>query len=569
MNSKGVKRIATLMLLLSWALNFSSKAQNSLDVRSQRKKNTDDYAQTMEAISSVLGQVSLYFVDSVNLSELHVDGINYMLQRLDPYTVYMPKKEAAEFRESTTGNYGGIGAILHQRPDSTVIIDAPMKGKAADKAGLQSGDVILYINGKDFRKTTVAKVRSELRGVPGAMLRLQIRRPGVSNPFEVEFARESIEMSPVSLSTMLPGNIGYIRLASFMGSAYDDLRKAYEKLSSQGMAMSGLILDLRDNGGGLMQHAVDIVGMFVPKNSLVVELKTRIPGKATRYNTSREPIAPNLPLAVLIDGGSASASEIVAGALQDYDRAIVVGEKSFGKGLVQSTLSLPDSAILKVTTAHYYIPSGRCIQRIQYNHQGGEVDITEQQDSLGRPFYTQNKRVVYAAGGIMPDIKIRPDSIPSTLGSLLLDTLTYDFVTQYVIEHPQTPSIENFSLTDAQYAAYKDKVLNQKFKFSSQADALLARLTQVLQAEGRADILEPATQKVQELLNNSTKILLEKNEKEIRNYLNMSIIQRYYYSEGARLYTLPSDNMVNGAANLLRNGSQYQKLLQPAQKQKK
>lgn len=565
MKKKHTTRLFSLWFLLLTGVTLSVRAQ-APNLTFTEKQNTNDaqkdYTRAMEAISSVLGQVSLYFVDTVNLQELHVEGLNYMLQKLDPYTVYMPKKEANEFRESTNGIYGGIGAILLQRPDSTVIIDTPMKGKAADKAGLRAGDTILRINGKDFSKTTVSAVRNELRGIPGQILQLTVRRPGRKEPLNVEFPRESIDISPISACTALPGKIGYIRLSSFMSTAYEEFKKAFSNLQEQ-YNIQSLIIDLRDNGGGLLQHAVNIVGMFVPQNTLVVELKTRIPSQNTRHITSHHPIAEKIPIVVLINEGSASASEIVSGALQDYDRAIVMGEKSFGKGLVQSTISLPDSALLKVTTSHYYIPSGRCIQRIQYNHKGGAIDLARQQDNeKGVPFNTKGGRVVYASGGIMPDVQVIPDSIPQLLGSLLLDTLTYDYITDYTLRYPQAPSIKDFAITDKEYQVYRDKIISNGFTFISPADALLQRMLTVLQSEGRSKTLEATTKQLQEELKTSSLSLFDTHQKEIRDYINTSIIQRYHYMEGARLYTLPKDKTVQKAATLLRDLTQYYSILQ-------
>lgn len=533
-----------LLCLLPWAL----WAQQPASVA-----NRQDYNRTIAAVAAVLGQVSTYFVDTVDLTSIHADGINYMLQQLDPYTEYMTKKEAKEFRESTMGNYGGIGAILRQRPDSTVMIDRPMKGKAADKAGLRAGDLFLTINGKDFSRTTVADVRNELRGAPGQQLRLTMQRPGSDTPFTVSFERESIDMDPVSLSMMLPGEIGYIRLSSFMGKAADNVQEAYLQLMTQ-KPLKGLILDLRGNGGGLLEQAVRIAGMFLPKGSPVVELKARIAQQNYKHYTPKDPVDLQLPLAVLIDEASASASEIVAGALQDYDRALVMGQKSFGKGLVQSTMLIPDSALLKLTTSRYYIPSGRCIQRIQYNHRGGSEEQS-QTDSLGAPFYTQAGRIVYAAGGIMPDISVAQDSITPILGSLLLDTLTFDYVTQYVLQHPKAPQVENFSITEQDYRAYCKQVTDKQFVFASPATELLQRMKKVLELEHRMEAVEPQWEALKAKLEGDTQSLLVQYKQEIVDYINMLIIQRYYYDEGTIRYTLPKDKTVQQAAQLLRSGT--------------
>ena len=553
---KGLIPLALILLL-------GSPLYAQQNLTSPREASRSDYMQAADAVTAVLGAVNLFFVDTVQISELYPDGINYMLSELDPYTVFMSKKEAKEFRESSGGVYGGIGALLRQLPDSVVIIDSPMKGQAADKAGLIAGDAIIAVNGKRFDTATVEAVRNELRGIPGEPLHVTVRRRGTAKPLEFTFAREAISMNPISLSTRLGGDIGYVRLNTFMGDVQTPLLRAINELQDAA-PLKGLLLDLRDNGGGLMDQAIKVSGLFLPKGSLIVELKDRKQGQSSRYTTSQDPAFPNLPLVVLINEGSASSSEIVAGALQDYDRAVIVGQKSYGKGLVQSTIPMPDSALLKLTTAYYYIPSGRCIQRINYNHKGGEAE-TVGADSLGEAFKTQNGRTVYASGGIRPDVSTAPDSIAPILASLLLDTMTYNYVTDYRLQHPQAPAIEGFALSDADYNRYLERVKSNKFAFRSPAKALLENLRRVLTQEKRILDYEAPLAELEQRTEGDTQTVLSRHQEEIRRYLSTLIIQRYYYDEGALLYGLPQDTTVARALHLIQSPARMQQLLSPAQ----
>ena len=547
-----------MLLSLIFACVRPAQAQQT-----HQEKSRLEYNRAVEAISAALGAVNLYFVDTVQIGDLYPDGINYMLSELDPYTVFMGKKAAKEFRESSGGVYGGIGALLRQLPDSVVIIDSPMKGQAADKAGLIAGDAIVEVNGKSFERATVEAVRNELRGIPGAMLHLTVKRRGTAQPLKFSFEREAINMDPISLSTLLEGNIGYVRLNTFMGDVAQPLQQAIRSLETSA-PLRGLILDLRDNGGGLMDQAIKVANLFLPKNSLIVELNARKSGQNSKHVTLQEPTHPNLPLVVLINEGSASSSEIVAGALQDYDRAVIMGEKSYGKGLVQSTIPMPDSALLKLTTAYYYIPSGRCIQRINYNHRGGEEESTDA-DSLGAPFYTQNRRVVYGAGGIMPDVPLTPDSITPVLASLLLDTMTYNFVTDYRVAHPSAPALDGFTLSDASYLQYLARIRTNSFTFRSPAKTLLENLRLVLTQEKRISDYEQPLSQLEQGIQSDTESILKRHEQEIRNYLCKMILQRYYYDEGALLFGLKSDSTVARALQLLQAPGEIKKILSAPQ----
>ena len=339
-----------LLPLFGLLLGLVSLIPSSLFAQSVRTSHpsTDDFTTTMAVMGSVLSNVDNFFVDTVDLTTLYDDALNGMLQRLDPYTVYLNREETKAFEESTTGLYGGIGAILRQHQDSVVIIGALMQGKAADKA---------------------------LRGEPGTPLTLVVRRPGYElDSLEVTFDRERIDLSPIAYKELFPGQVGFISVSTFSTSTYQDFLKAYDQLEKEaGGKLRGLIIDLRDNGGGLLEQAIQLVNLFIPKGREVVSLKGRQPQQNSSYKTTKDPLDTQLPLVILINESSASASEIVAGALQDYDRAVILGRKSFGKGLVQGTLELPDEGLLKLTTARYYIPSGRCIQKLTYNHRGNTL----------------------------------------------------------------------------------------------------------------------------------------------------------------------------------------------------
>lgn len=546
-------------LLSLWA-GCALYAQTPQSSKTLQKEKSNDYTYTMEMLGAVLGMTQNYFVDSVSLRDLHPDAINYMLQSLDPYTMYMPKKEANEFRESTSGQYGGIGAILRQR-GSRVIIDSPMQNKPADKAGMKSGDWILKINGRDFSNSQVADVRNELRGVPGEKITITIRREGIKKDIEISLIRELVDMNPISYHGILSGDVGYLRLSSFTTTSHIEVGQAIQEMQEK-KPLKGLVLDLRDNGGGVLQSAVEIVGMFVPQNSEVVQLKSRGYRQNYTYRTPREPIYKDLPLVVLLNASSASASEIVAGALQDYDRAVIIGQKSYGKGLVQSTMTLPDSAILKLTTAHYYIPSGRNIQRLKYDHKGGASDkLKLSKDEKELIFHTKNGREVKSSGGITPDIFVAPDTIPRILGSLLVDTLTFDFISQYVREHPQKPEIATFELSDKEYEAYARKVIDHRFEFYSPSTELIKQLEQVFAEEKRKKQTEAPIEALKSALTNTTEEILREYKKDILSYLNMNIIERYYYSQGSLEYYIPKDRMVKESLSLIASPKRYAETL--------
>ena len=518
----------------------------------------------MAVMGSVLSNVRNFFVDTVNLTTLYDGALTYMLQQLDPYTVYFNEEETKAFEESTTGLYGGIGAILRQHQDSVVIIGSLIQGKAADKAGLRPADIIWRINGKDFSHTKVVDVRNELRGEPGTPITLVVRRPGYAkDSLTVTFNRERIDLSPVSYAELLNGRVGFISLNTFSATTSQEFLKAYDRLQKEaGGKLSGLILDLRDNGGGLMEQAIQLVNLFIPKGKLVVSLKGRYPQQSNSYKTTKEPLDTKLPLVVLINEGSASASEIVAGALQDYDRAVIVGRKSFGKGLVQGTLELPDGGLLKLTTARYYIPSGRSIQKLSYNHRGGAEQVNAT-DSLGTPYTTSEGRTVYAAGGIMPDIVCPSDSIPSLLGTLLFDTLTYDFVTDYLLTHraPERSKLRSFDLGDEAYTAYKKKVIESGFTFKSIADELVKKVEDALKAEQRYDEVASDFAAFQKSLRADTPRLMKTYESFIRDYLNMEILSRCYYAEGRLEYYMSRDKVTQRAVSLIGDPTTYHQLL--------
>lgn len=558
--------ISLLLLgLLSLApTNLTAQAPSSSRSAAGQKASSDDFTTTMAVMGSVLSNVRNFFVDTVDLTTLYDGALTYMLQQLDPYTVYFNEEETKAFEESTTGLYGGIGAILRQHQDSVVIIGSLMQGKAADKAGLRPADVIWRINGKDFSHTKVVDVRNELRGEPGTPITLVVRRPGYArDSLTVTFNRERIDLSPVSYAELLDGRVAFILLNTFSTSTCQEFLKAYDRLQKEaGGKLSGLILDLRDNGGGLMEQAIQLVNLFIPKGQPVVSLKGRYPQQSNSYKTTKEPLDTKIPLVVLINEGSASASEIVAGALQDYDRAVIVGRKSFGKGLVQGTLELPDGGLLKLTTARYYIPSGRSIQKLSYNHRGGAEQVNAT-DSLGTPYSTTGGRTVYAAGGIMPDIVCPSDSIPSLLGTLLFDTLTYDFVTDYLLTHkaPERSTLRSFDLGDEAYAAYQKKVIESGFTFKSIADELVKKVEEALKGEQRYDEVSDEFAAFQKSLRADTPRLMKTYEGFIRDYLNMEILSRYYYDEGRLEYYMSRDKVAQRAVSLLGDPTTYHQLL--------
>ncbi len=554
MKKKGL--ILILFVALFWQLPFSvrSVAQNL----NREQKERREYYDALQVTGSILSGIQRYFVDTVDLPKVHALGMNALLQRLDPYTEYMMPEEAKAFREATSGSYAGIGAIINQRPDSTVVINEPMRGQPADLIGLKTGDRILEINGKDFRKSTSPEVSKALRGEEGTPIVVKVLRRGENEPRTFAFERKRIAVNSVAFSGFVENGVGYIALSSFTQDSGKDVRRALQKMQDEA-SLKSLILDLRSNGGGVLQSAVEILGLFLPKGSKVLEVKGRNAATNASYTTTEIPIAQDLPLVVMINDESASASEIVAGALQDHDRAVVVGEKSFGKGLVQSTLVTPGDGLVKLTTAHYYIPSGRSIQKINYDHLGKTEQIKT--DSLGTPFQTLGGRKVYASGGITPDVDLSADTLASVVTFFAIDTLVANYAVDYVRMHTSLTAPENFSLSDAEYEQFVRYLEKNKFTYKTSSLFYLERLEDLMRKEQLLSVAGKDFEALRSKLAPDIRRDATLFKEDIKQYVEGQIVRIAYYREGYYRYILPQDKQIKAVRALLASPSRYRKIL--------
>lgn len=543
---------------------FLTVGFSCVNAQNYSDKNKEEYHKGMNVISSSLNLLNRYFVDSIDMKKTIRYGINSMLESLDPYTEYFSQEDAEKLKLITTGEYGGIGAIIAQTPDSVVYVNELMKDKPADKAGIKAGDVILKVDSVDFKKATSADVTEKLKGIAGTTLSILIKRYGDKNPRLIKLKREKIIIDPVPYYGITKNNIGYISLVSFTQSASDHVETALKELMKRNV--NGIILDLRNNGGGLIDQAVKIVSFFVPEGSKVVYTKGRDQQETSSFQTTNKPIAGNIPLAVLINSASASASEIVSGALQDMDRAVIIGEKSFGKGLVQTTMRLPYEGVLKLTTSKYYIPSGRCIQKINYHdvREGKGESILP--DSLTKVFYTTAGREVHDAGGIMPDIVSKGDSVATMILYLSTNKDVFDWVTKYYYEHKEIRSPIDFSITDKDYESFCNMAKSKNIDYDRASGKMLDKLIEVSKIEGyyekNKDLFEQMKIKLtptldQDLINLKTQIV---------DFINKSIITRYYYSKGNIERSVQEDNVIRKATSIILDNAEYNRILSPQKK---
>lgn len=508
--------------------------------------------------ATLFRDVNMFYVDEINPGDLVTTSIKSMLKSLDPYTVYYPESEMEDVKLMTTGEYAGIGAIISKKGDQ-VIIREPYKNSPAAKAGLLPGDVIIAIDGNSTKGKNTEDVSTMLKGQPGKEITIKIHREFQEKPLEKKAIREKIQIPSVPFAGLVNDTTAYIYLTSFTDKSAADVRKSIIDLKNKGA--KSLILDLRGNSGGLLDQAVDIVNYFVPKDSKVVDTKGKVKQWDKEYKATKNPIAPDMPLVVLIDRGSASASEIVSGALQDLDRAVLIGERSFGKGLVQTVRDLAYNTKLKVTTAKYYIPSGRCIQALDYSHRNPDGSVGKVPDSLITEYTTKNGRKVYDGGGITPDIKIEPEEFGRITQELVLQDLTFDFINSYALKNPQIPDIENFKVTDEIYNQFKNYLKEKKFSYETESQQILEKLIETAKTEKYYDGAKTEIEKLKNDFNHSIDRDMNLFKEEIISFLTEQFIQRYYYMEGVIEYKMKNDREIDKAVEILANRQEYQKIL--------
>jgi carboxyl-terminal processing protease len=522
------------------------------------QSNSFETLKSLEIMDQIYEHLDLYFVDETKNGQLAKTGIDAMLKELDPYTVYYHESNIEDYRLMTTGQYGGIGALIRKMGDFSYIAE-PYQGKPAQTAGLKAGDKIISIDGKNMEKKTTEEVSDALKGPKGTSFELVIERQSEGKK-SFKITRDEIKLPDVPYFGMLQNKVGYVKLNSFTQTAAADVKSAIEKLQAQGM--QELVLDLRGNGGGLLIEAVKIVNFFVAKNQVVVTTKGRVAEENRTYKTLEDPFAPNMPLVVLIDGGSASASEILAGSLQDLDRAIVLGETSYGKGLVQRTYDLKYGSKIKITIAKYYTPSGRCVQRLEYYDKENGEKPKEVADSLLKTFYTKNGRPVIDGRGIEPDLEIAFEDLSRLSAMLLVKNHIFNYATQYAAQHPSVAPAGDFKLSPEDYAAFKSYVMAQTdFDYTTASEEALRKMKETAQKEGYYEDISAQYDQMLAKVTPSKERDLDKFQNEISELLEDEIISRYFFQEGRAKQQLKADPVVQKGIEILQAPTQYNTIL--------
>ncbi|MDA3909999.1 MAG: S41 family peptidase [Bacteroidales bacterium] len=513
----------------------------------------------LDVFSSLIKELNLYYVDPVDAGESIKKGIDEMLKDLDPYTVYIPESKIEDLTFMTTGQYGGIGALIRKRGEY-IMITNPYEGFPADKAGLRAGDIIIEIDGKDLKDLSTSQVSELLKGQPGTTLKLKVTRAVTEDSKQFSFEREKVQISPVPYYGMLDDKTGYVRLSSFTNKAFEEFNKAVKALKETENAES-MVIDLRNNPGGLLIESVRICNLFIEQNETVVSTKGKVERWNKIYKAQMTPYDTEIPLVVLVNRGSASASEIVSGCIQDLDRGVVIGQRTFGKGLVQTTRDLSYNAKLKVTTAKYYIPSGRCIQALDYTHRNEDGSVGRVPDSLISEFQTKNGRSVYDGGGIRPDIAIPTEKLSRITAHLLIENLIFDFVSKYVHENQEAPELKDFKLTDEEYQTFIDFINEKSFDYETSSEESFKELMETAKKEKYYKVAEDEFAALEAKIAHDREKDLGLFRTEIKKIIEQKIIGRYYYQKGQLQYQLADDEEVKKALEILNNPEEYQGIL--------
>lgn len=525
-------------------------------------------AKNLDLFNAIFKELDMFYVDTVDVEKMIQNGVNGMLALTDPYTEYYPEEEVSSLKEMITGKYGGIGAaIRYYEAEDRIAIVEPTEGMPAAEAGVKAGDIILEVGGKEMLRGDMkpqefsSKVSEALRGEPGTSFVLKVLRPAKNDSTVMEFklTRKNIRTNPVPYYGMVRDSIGYIALQGFTDNCAKDFKKSFIELKQKGA--KSLIIDLRDNGGGSLNEAVDIVNLFVPKGQEVVYTKGKIKQADNSFKTLYEPVDTEIPLVVLVNGSSASASEILSGSLQDLDRAVIVGTRTYGKGLVQTTRPLPYNGTLKVTTSKYYIPSGRCIQAIDYSKKIADGSVARTPDSLTNVFHTAIGREVRDGGGIRPDIEVKGSKFPNIIFYLMNEDIIFDYATQYCWSHKAPASVDEFKLTDEDYSEFKELVKSRKFTYDRQSEKMLKSLKEVAEFEGYMEGAKAEFEALEKKLNHNLDRDLDTFAKQIKEYLSQEIITRYFYQRGAAMERLKDDDNLEEAIKVLNDTERYKKIL--------
>lgn len=545
--------IAALLLVLALPAPGATRSPKS------------EVARNLDIFNALVKELQLHYVDTIDVEKAINTAITAMLGQLDPYTEYMPLKEQDDFKSMTTGEYGGIGSYIRYTPKGTIIA-GPEEGSPAQKAGLRTGDLIIRIDTTDVRGWNDVRVRSLLQGVPGTSLAVTVSRPyvGADSILTFDLIRAKIQMPSVSYYGRLTDQpeIGYLAVTTFSEKTAGEVKDALEALKGGDTPLEGVVLDLRGNGGGLLDAAVATVGYFVPKGTEVVRTRGRSMMEEKVYKTTVSPILPSTPLAVLVDGATASSSEITSGALQDLDRAVIVGSRSFGKGLVQSARQLPYDGLLKLTVAKYYIPSGRLVQAIDYSRRNADGSVMRTPDSLTTVFHTAAGREVRDGGGITPDSVVEYPDVSRLTYNVVRDDWAFNYATRYAAQNPSIASPEEFVVTDSIYADFKSTIDPERFNYDRVCETMLKQLRDAARAEGYMnDSVEAEFDRLGAMLRHSLDRDLDTHRKDIEPYLAREIVARYHGTRGEIINSLPGDPGVTVAASLLLDPERYRSIL--------
>ena len=521
----------------------------SVGVYAQEKQNNFEIAKSLDIYNSLLRELNLNYVDEINPGELNETAIKAMLDGLDPYTVFIPESDIENAKFMTTGEYGGIGALIQYDGEYTRISE-PYFGWPAQKAGLIAGDVILEVNSVDCKKKNTQQVSEMLKGQPGTELTMKVKRYGEEKPLIKVLKREKVKIDNIPYYTVFDNGVAYLSLSGFTRDAAKEMKEKFLEMKKN-HELKGFILDLRGNGGGLMNEAVDIVNLFVPKGKMVVSMRGKAANANSVHPTTNEPVDLEIPLAVLVDGNSASASEIVAGAIQDYDRGVIIGERTFGKGLVQNILPLSYNTQMKVTVAHYYIPSGRCIQEIDYSH---KKDTTQAKaDTLGKAFTTVGGRTVYEGHGITPDVKVKRDPYATVTAYLYGKNYIFDYANKFYSEHKTIDSADRFQIDEATYQDFMKFVKDKNFSYTTESEKAIEKLKKVAKDEGYLDKIQPQIDLLEKNFAAEKENDLISNRKDIEELLRSEIVGRYYFQKGRIISSLNDDPDLKRAFEILLN----------------
>ena len=515
----------------------------------QEKQNNFEIAKSLDIYNSLLRELNLNYVDEINPGELNEKAIKAMLDDLDPYTVFIPESDIENAKFMTTGEYGGIGAVIQYDGEFTRISD-PYEGWPAQKAGIIAGDAILEVNGVDCKKKNTQEVSNLLKGQPGTEVTLKLKRYGQEQPLEIKLKREKVKIDNIPYYKVFDNGIAYLSLSGFTRDAAKELKEKFVEMK-KGNELKGFVIDLRGNGGGLMNEAVDIVNLFIPKGKPVVSMKGKAATANSMHPTTNEPVDLEIPLAILVDGSSASASEIVAGAIQDYDRGVIIGQRTFGKGLVQNILPLSYNTQMKVTVAHYYIPSGRCIQEIDYSHKKDTAQMKK--DTLGKAFKTMGGRTVYEGHGITPDVKVSRDPYATVTAYLFGKNYIFDYANKFYSEHKSIASAERFQIDETTYQDFMKFVKDKKFSYTTESEKAIEKLKKTAKDEGYLDKIKPQIEALEKNLAAEKDNDLLSNRKDIEELLRSEIVGRYYYQKGRIIASLNDDPDLKRAFEILLN----------------